>query len=192
MNLDELADVLLPVLVERLSPADILISQSRDGSTENKIDLTKMDQNLSRCKRQLTWIKNNAKSIDENEPPEKTRRAVLTLNPDDPDEGETVMFDDENHLEIGNVQLELKLVLDCLKMLKTSTDNINENEDILSSGFYKNFRRFDLGKSTWSAVMNMNSNLDESHKKEFFERVSSLVDTNSEYIFSATAHDSLN
>ena len=54
MNLDELADVLLPVLVERLSPADILISQSRDGSTDNKIDLTKMDQNLSRCKRQLT------------------------------------------------------------------------------------------------------------------------------------------
>jgi len=114
------------------------------------------------------------------------------VNPDDPDEGETVMFDDENHLEIGNVQLELKLVLDCLKMLKTSTDNINVNEDILSSGFYKNFRRFDLGKSTWSAVMNMNSNLDESHKKEFFDRVSSLVDTNSEYIFSATAHDSMN
>ena len=65
MNLDELADVLLPVLVERLSPADILISQSRDGSTENKVDLQKMEQNLSRCKRQLTWIKNNSKNIEE-------------------------------------------------------------------------------------------------------------------------------
>ena len=99
------------------------------------------------------------------------------------------MFDDEHHLEIGNVQLELKLVLDCLKMLKTSTDNINPNEDILSSGFYKNFRRFDLGKSTWSAVVNMNSNLNETEKTEFKERVAILVDTNNEYDFGTTALD---
>jgi len=192
MSLDELAEVLLPVLIERFSPADILLAQSRaptdpsNPDSMNQIDMQKMETNLARCKRQLTWIKNNSRNLEDIEPPEKQRRAILTTDPEDPDEV-TIMFDDEHQIDVANVQLELKLVLDCIKMLKTSTEGINrESSDLISSGFYQNFRRFDLGKSSWAPTWGSSAQ-QETGKQQLFAQVSQLADLNSEYIFSTTA-----
>ena len=205
-SLEELSEVLLPVLVEKITPADVLISHSKCTTDSSKINLNKLNQHLTKCKRNLSWIKNNSRSVESENPPEKVRRAVLTVDEDNANV-DTLLFDDENQIDITDVKLEMQLAVDAIKMLGTSTADFQKNSTSNStenntkddtSGmvhpnhFYRseNFKSFQLGPSTWGKNTASDvKNLPQAVKTEFMQRVGNLADLECEYIFSHTAID---
>ena len=123
MPLSDLAEVLLPALVEKISPADLLVHHSKLSSDPTSIDLQKMLQHINKCKRSLSWIKNNGRSIENQTDPDDLRRAVITADEDNVNI-ETLLFDDENLIDVADAKLEMMLLVDGLKLLGTSTEDL--------------------------------------------------------------------
>lgn len=186
MELHELAEVLLPVLIDRFSTADILLANSLKES-ENaegaEIDFDKLDKHLDKCSRQLSWIKSNSKNVEESLPLETPRRAILTLSHEkDQASQKELLFDDENFIPVANVELEMKLVVDSIKMLKTCSAISNAQKKLLIDAD-NILKRVDMGQSTWG---NSTKTTTQEQKSEFYQNVSEFVDMNEEYIFSNT------
>merc|ERR1712174_11758 len=123
MPLSDLAEVLLPALVEKISPADLPVHHSKLSSDPTSIDLQKMLQHINKCKRSLSWIKNNGRSIENQTDPDDLRRAVITADEDNVNI-ETLLFDDENLIDVADAKLEMMLLVDGLKLLGTSTEDL--------------------------------------------------------------------
>merc|ERR1712110_1138488 len=110
-------------------------------------------------------------------------RAVLTMSHEkDTDSQYELLFDDENYIPVNNVTLEMKLVVDSIKMLRTSSA-LSETQKKLLSSADNVLKRIDMGQSTWG---NNTKSTTQEQKSIFYQNVSQFVDMNEEYIFSNT------
>lgn len=183
MSLDEITEVMLPVLVDKISPADILLEHSKSSTDSTRIDMAKMLNHLNKCKRNLSWIKNNTRNLDANinpnTQPDLPRRAILTVDEDD-ENTDQLIFDDENQIDINDANLEMKLVMDMVRMIGVGQEEKNkfETKGESSSKFYteNNFASFSLGKSPYAA-----ENKISEQDTELIQQVANLVDLENEY-----------